>query len=197
MTNNYSNLSNKELYIKYQEAKANFRNAIEGSQEEIEADRIFTELSQEVESRNDFDWLSFKNEELKNSECTATVNMTMKETIKKILVRAIKKEYIKTIEEVQYFINSDNNILVLIPLKHHKGKAKIMIFQNGESTTGRFGKDFRQVDIDINKDIQNIIYKVFINGVCMYKYEDFGEDKAIDRIKSQLKDKEYTLLQVI
>jgi len=49
---NYSNLTNEQLYITYQEAKTNFINAIEGTQEEIEADRIFTELSKEVENRN-------------------------------------------------------------------------------------------------------------------------------------------------
>jgi ATP-dependent RNA circularization protein (DNA/RNA ligase family) len=57
---NYSNLTNEQLYIKYQEAKANFRNAEIGSPEEIEADKIFTELSKEVSSRNNFDWLEYK-----------------------------------------------------------------------------------------------------------------------------------------
>jgi ATP-dependent RNA circularization protein (DNA/RNA ligase family) len=57
---NYSNLTNQELYIKYQEAKANFRNAPEGSQEELEADKVFTELSREVANREDFDWSSYK-----------------------------------------------------------------------------------------------------------------------------------------
>jgi len=63
---NYSNLSNKELYIKYQEAKANFRNSIEGSQEEKEADRIFTELSKEVETRN-LDLKKYKEESNNNN----------------------------------------------------------------------------------------------------------------------------------
>jgi hypothetical protein len=57
---NIKSLSNDQLYIAYQEAKANFRNAIEGSQEEIEADRIFTILSLEIENRKDFDWLEYK-----------------------------------------------------------------------------------------------------------------------------------------
>jgi hypothetical protein len=39
--------------------------------------------------------------------------------------------------------------------------------------------------------------KVFIDGKCMYKYEDFEGDKALDRIKQQLKDKEYELLQLM
>jgi len=73
-------LSNEQLYIKYQEAKANFRNAIEGTQEEIEADRIFTELSQEVENREDFDWLSFKLEELNQATTKTTKpNNTVKQ----------------------------------------------------------------------------------------------------------------------
>lgn len=125
------------------------------------------------------------------------LNMNMKETIRKILVRALDKKNIETMEQVKYFINSDNNITMLIPLRGQKGNAKITIFQTGESTVGQFGKDFKEVDIDINKDIQKEIYKVFINGVCMYKYEDFEGDKALDRIKQQLKNKEYKLLQVM
>jgi ATP-dependent RNA circularization protein (DNA/RNA ligase family) len=57
---NYSNLTNQELYIKYQEAKANFRNVEIGTQEEIEADRVFTELSKEVANRDNFNWLEYK-----------------------------------------------------------------------------------------------------------------------------------------
>jgi hypothetical protein len=79
---NYSNLTNKELYNKYQEAKKNFREAIEGTPEEIDADRIFTELSKEVENREDFDWLSFKNEELKNSDNTNKTITNIIETVK-------------------------------------------------------------------------------------------------------------------
>jgi hypothetical protein len=121
----------------------------------------------------------------------------MKETIRKILVRALDKKNIETIEQVKYLINSDSNITMLIPLRGQKGNAKITIFQTGESTVGQFGKDFRKIDIDINKDIQKEIYKVFIDGKCMYKYEDFEGDKALDRIKQQLKDKEYELLQLM
>lgn len=125
------------------------------------------------------------------------LNMSMKETIRKILVRALDKKNIETIEQVKYLINSDSNITMLIPLRGQKGNAKITIFQTGESTVGQFGKDFRKIDIDINKDIQKEIYKVFIDGKCMYKYEDFEGDKALDRIKQQLKDKEYELLQLM
>lgn len=125
------------------------------------------------------------------------LNMNMKETIRKVLVRALDKKNITTIEQVKYLINSDNNVTMLVPLRGQKGNAKITIFQSGESTVGQFGKDFREIDIDINNNIQNDIYKVFINGKCMYKYEDFEEDKALDRIEKQLKDKEYTLLQVM
>lgn len=125
------------------------------------------------------------------------LNMNMKETIRKVLVRALDKQYIKTIEEAKYFINSDNNVLMQVPLRYHKGNANITVFQNGESATGKFGNDFKEIDIDINNDIQKEIYNVFIDGICKYKYEDFGQDKAMDRIKQQLKNKEYTLLQVM
>jgi ATP-dependent RNA circularization protein (DNA/RNA ligase family) len=57
---NYSNLTNQQLYIKYQQAKTNFRNAEIGSPEELEADRIFTELSKEVANRDNFNWLEYK-----------------------------------------------------------------------------------------------------------------------------------------
>lgn len=57
---NYSNLTNEQLYNAYQQAKTNFRNASEGSQQELEADKVFTELSKEVANRNDFNWLEYK-----------------------------------------------------------------------------------------------------------------------------------------
>lgn len=125
------------------------------------------------------------------------INMNMKETIRKILVRALNKKNITTIDQVKYLINSDNNITMLIPFRGQKGNAKLTIFQTGESVVGQFGKDFKEVEIDINNDIQKEIYKVLIDGKCMYKYEDFEGDKALDRIRKQLKDKEYTLLQVM
>jgi hypothetical protein len=72
---NIKSLSNDQLYIAYQEAKVNFRNAIEGSQEEIEADRIFTALSLEVESREDFDWLEYKLAENEQNKDISNSNM--------------------------------------------------------------------------------------------------------------------------
>jgi hypothetical protein len=66
ISSNIKNLSNDQLYKVYQEAKINFRNAPEGTQEEIEADRIFTEVSKEVESRKDFNWLEYKLAEQSN-----------------------------------------------------------------------------------------------------------------------------------
>lgn len=194
---NIKNLSDSELVKAYKEVKQNFLQAIEGTPEEQEADRIYTELSKELNERN-IDLRDYQEESNDNiKENSGMTNMTMKETIRKILVRATNKGNIKTIAEVKYFINSDNNILMKIPLRGQKGNARITIFQDGSSTVGQFGKDFKQVDVNISKDIKHVIYKVFIDGVCKYTYEDFGEDKAIDRIKSQLKDKEYTLLQVI
>jgi hypothetical protein len=65
---NYSNLTNQQLYNEYQQAKFNFRNAPEGTQEEIEADRVFNELSKEVESREDFNWLEYKTAELEKQK---------------------------------------------------------------------------------------------------------------------------------
>jgi hypothetical protein len=65
---NYSDLSNQQLYNEYQQAKFNFRNALEGTQEEIEADRVFNELSKEVESREDFNWLEYKTAELEKQK---------------------------------------------------------------------------------------------------------------------------------
>jgi hypothetical protein len=90
---NIKSLSNDQLYIAYQEAKVNFRNAIEGSQEEIEADKIFTALSLEVESREDFDWLEYKLEEQEqnktqlNKETKGCNNMkNVKNIVKSLLV---------------------------------------------------------------------------------------------------------------
>ena len=85
MTNtNYSNLTNDQLYIQYQEAKVNFRNAIEGTQEEIEADRIFTELSKEIENREAFDWLSYKLAETENKKQTELNNELLQGLINQI-----------------------------------------------------------------------------------------------------------------
>jgi hypothetical protein len=49
---NIKTLSNVELVKVYQEAKVNFRNAVEGTPEELEADRIYTELFNELNDRN-------------------------------------------------------------------------------------------------------------------------------------------------
>jgi hypothetical protein len=65
---NYSELTNDQLYNEYQQAKFNFRNAHEGSKEEIEADIIFTELSKEMESRENFNWLEYKTAELEQQK---------------------------------------------------------------------------------------------------------------------------------
>lgn len=65
---NYSELTNDQLYIKYQETKTNFRNAPEGSKKEFEADIIFNELSNEMESREDFNWLEYKTVELEQQK---------------------------------------------------------------------------------------------------------------------------------
>lgn len=125
---NYSNLSNKELYNKYQEAKANFRNAIEGSKEEIEADRIFTELSNEVESREDFNWLSFKNEELKDNQ-------------NKELIQGLKN----CIEGLQ-----DGGIINLISFIENEG-----IKASDELLIGLYD-NIKNLNVKINKSINNI-----------------------------------------
>lgn len=67
-TSNIKNLTNDQLYNEYQQAKFNFRNAPEGSKEELEADIIFNELSKEVESREDFNWLEYKTAELEKQK---------------------------------------------------------------------------------------------------------------------------------
>lgn len=96
---NYSKLSNKELYIQYQQAKTNFRNAIEGTTEEIESDRIFTELSNEVENRQDFDWLTYKLEEQQNKTTTVTENI---ENYTYILTNETPETFTKCIEKADF-----------------------------------------------------------------------------------------------
>jgi hypothetical protein len=49
---NIKDLSNSELVAEYQQAKKNFREAIEGTKEEIEADRLYTKLFKELNDRN-------------------------------------------------------------------------------------------------------------------------------------------------
>jgi hypothetical protein len=49
---NIKTLSNNELVNTYKVAKVNFRNAIEGTPEELEADRIYSELVNELNERN-------------------------------------------------------------------------------------------------------------------------------------------------
>jgi hypothetical protein len=56
---NYSNLSNDQLYIQYQEARQQLSNAEIGTPEEIKLDILFTELSKEVADR-DMDLKSYK-----------------------------------------------------------------------------------------------------------------------------------------
>jgi len=74
---NIKTLSNNELVKAYKVAKVNFRNAVEGSQEEIECDRIYTEMFNELNERN-LDLRDYQ-------ETNQTVeNNTTNNTIKKV-----------------------------------------------------------------------------------------------------------------
>lgn len=58
----YSTLTNDELYIQYQEARKNFFRSELGTEQEKESEKVFKDISREVNNRNDFDLAMYKME---------------------------------------------------------------------------------------------------------------------------------------
>lgn len=81
--NNIKNLTNDQLYKEYQTARQNLLNAVEGTKEEQEADRLYTEIALEIGERN-MDLKYYKLAEQKEANTSVKPN-TIRKSIKTII----------------------------------------------------------------------------------------------------------------
>jgi len=192
---NINTLSNEQLYIKYQEAKANFRNAIEGTQEEIKADRIFTELSMEIENREDFDWLSYKLEEL-NNNITSKECSTMK-NIKSIIKTTILAGVITILVSIPAMADN-NDPSILNHYTDSKGGC-ITVYKDGTHYTNTDVEiqSISYIDNSVTIEKDNNLYKFYVDEPRNYYLSEiinvtFNENMEIVNCSVFDKPNEYT-----
>jgi hypothetical protein len=86
---NIKNLSDDQLFIQYQEARKNLLAAEVGSQEEMDLDELFSELSKEVDNRN-IDLKAYKLEDKEQYQQIKQNNVLYED--KTLILHTLRKE---------------------------------------------------------------------------------------------------------